>query len=95
MIKIRNALAVGAIGASVLVVPVTMPTQLASAVSVAGTLSAAPVLASSAGPCEFASNPSKCRSMLGYSHGNGMGSGGLGDSLDDSITSRRNGRGND
>lgn len=96
MSKIRNALAVGAMGASALLVPVTMPTQLANAVTVAGTVSAEPVLASSAGPCQYARNPTKCRAKLGYSHGNGTIGDGIDDTLgDDSITSRRNGRGND
>ncbi|MEU7892956.1 hypothetical protein AB0B45_08820 [Nonomuraea sp. NPDC049152] len=92
MSKIRNALAAGAMGASALIVPVTMPAQLANAEPVAGTVSVTAVLASSAAPCDSRKNPAKCRARHGNHH-EGIGDG-IGDSLGpDSITSRR--RGND
>ncbi|MFD1936282.1 hypothetical protein ACFSKW_32905 [Nonomuraea mangrovi] len=66
MIKIRHALAAGAMGASALIVPVTMPAQLASAEPVAGTaVATAPVLSSAADPCARHKNPQKCREQRG------------------------------
>ncbi len=66
MIKIRYALAVGAMAASALVVPLTMPAQPAGAVPVAGTAFAtAHVLASADDPCAKHKNPQKCREQSG------------------------------
>ncbi|MFE3455403.1 hypothetical protein ACFXJ8_41460 [Nonomuraea sp. NPDC059194] len=66
MIKIRYALAAGVMGASALIVPVTMPAQLASAVPVAGTAFATThVLVPAEDPCAKHKNPQKCREQPG------------------------------
>lgn len=78
MIKIRNALLAGAMGASALIAPVTMPAQLASAETVAGTPSTTPVLTSLGHPCREHKNPAKCFERYG--------GGGGGDIGDDDIT---------
>ncbi|MEU7899954.1 hypothetical protein AB0B45_44860 [Nonomuraea sp. NPDC049152] len=66
MIKIRYALAAGVMGASALVIPVTMSAQLASAEPVAGTTFATThVLASAEDPCDKHKNPQKCREQRG------------------------------
>lgn len=66
MIKIRYALAAGAMGASALIVPVTMPAQLASAEPVAVTaVATTSVLTSAADPCDKHKNPAKCREKRG------------------------------
>ncbi|MEV8637191.1 hypothetical protein AB0395_36670 [Streptosporangium sp. NPDC051023] len=68
MIKVRNALVAGALGASALIVPVTMPAQLAGAATVA-----APALTA----------PQPCRPGHKCHPRHGGGGGGLDDSLDD------------
>ncbi|MFD1938992.1 MULTISPECIES: hypothetical protein [Nonomuraea] len=72
MTKIRNVLAAGAMGASVLIAPVTMPAQFASAETVTGTPSTTS-LTSVNGPCDDKPNPDKCRARLGDNHGDGGG----------------------
>ncbi|MEV7907886.1 hypothetical protein [Streptomyces anulatus] len=79
MINIRNALAAGAMGASALVVPMTMPAQLAHAGTVAGVTLSTPALTAALKPCRHG----KCHSRHPTSPGPG---GGL---LDDGISDNR------
>ncbi|MDP9867648.1 MULTISPECIES: hypothetical protein [Streptosporangium] len=93
MIKVRNALVSGVIGASALIVPATVPAQPAGAdtVPMASTVSTASTLVSAAKPCSKHKNPARCYAR----HGSGGGGGGGGGISDDSVTRGGSGGGID
>ncbi|MFF5208387.1 hypothetical protein [Streptosporangium sp. NPDC000396] len=78
MIKVRNALAAGAMVASALIVPMTTPAQAADTGTVAGITSTTSVPTSVQKPCRLHKNPARCRARRGAGHGRGGGGGGGG-----------------
>jgi hypothetical protein len=70
MIKLKNALAAGAMVASALIVPATMPAQFADADAVAGTTSSA--FTAVAKPCSRHRNPERCRARQGGDNAVGL-----------------------
>ncbi|MGV9772716.1 hypothetical protein [Streptosporangium sp. NPDC003464] len=95
MIKVRNALVSGVMGASALIVPATVPAQPAGADTVS-TVSTASTLVSAAKPCSKHKNPARCYARRGSGGGGGGGGGGIDRGIsDDSVTRGGSGGGID